>query len=157
MPIMPADGILQMLFRSVVFRADPFVFQLSPHRARQCSNGANTSANKKYISLASATLRLSRASACRDKFVHYLKRTHKADERPKYNGLLPALRRDFECRGEAYSLTLEPAILVGRDGVSTSYYPSADEDILETILGKIYLDDNPKSFDRHLRMTFTDG
>ncbi len=81
--------------------------------------------------------------------------THQADVRRNYNGLLPALRREFECRGEAYSLTLKPAILVGRDGTSTSYYPSADEDILETILRKIYLDDNPKFFDGQPGMTFT--
>lgn len=81
--------------------------------------------------------------------------SHQADVRRNYNGLLPALRREFECRGEAYSLTLKPAILVGRDGTSTSYYPSADEDILETILRKIYLDDSPKFFDGQPGMTFT--
>lgn len=80
---------------------------------------------------------------------------HQADLRKNYNGLLPALVRDFECRGVPFRLTLAPATLVNSKGESISHYPGADEDILETVLRKIYLDGNPKLFDGQPGLVFT--
>lgn len=80
---------------------------------------------------------------------------HQAELRKSYNGLLPALVRDFECRGTPFKLTLTPAIIVQPNGDSISYYPGADEDILEIVLRKMYLEDNPKLYDGQPGMTFT--
>ena len=80
---------------------------------------------------------------------------HQADLRKSYNGLLPALVRDFECRGVSFKLTLTPATIVQPNGDSVAYYPGADEDILEIILRKMYLEDNPKLYDSQPGMTFT--
>lgn len=80
---------------------------------------------------------------------------HQADLRKDYNGLLPALVRDFECRGVPFKLTLTPAIIVQANGDSISYYPGTDEDILEIVLRKMYLEDNPKFYDGQPGMMFT--
>lgn len=80
---------------------------------------------------------------------------HQADLRLNYNGLLPALVKPFESRGVKFSLTLTPATLVQKGGGSISHYPGADEDIVETVLRKIYLDGNPKLFDGQPGMVFT--
>ncbi|MGI8543174.1 MAG: hypothetical protein ACR2MD_06795 [Aridibacter sp.] len=80
---------------------------------------------------------------------------HQADLRKDYNGLLPALVRDFECRGVPFKLTLTPATIVQSNGDSISYYPGTDEDILEIVLRKMYLEDNPKLYDGQPGMTFT--
>ncbi len=80
---------------------------------------------------------------------------HQADLRKDYNGLLPALMRDFECRGVPFKLTLTPATIVQPNGKSVGYYPGTDEDILEIVLRKMYLEDNPKLYDGQPGMTFT--
>ncbi len=80
---------------------------------------------------------------------------HQADLRKDYNGLLPGLVRDFECRGVPFKLTLTPATIVQQNGKSISYYPGTDEDILEIVLRKMYLEDNPKLYDGQPGMTFT--
>lgn len=80
---------------------------------------------------------------------------HQADVRRNYNGLLPGLVRDFECRGIPFRLTLTAATIVQSSGESIAYYPGADEDILETVLRKIYLDGDPKLYDGQPGMTFT--
>lgn len=80
---------------------------------------------------------------------------HQADLRRNFNGLLPALVREFECRGVPFKLTLTPATLVEENGKSISHYPGADEDILETVLRKMYLENNPKLYDGQPGMTFT--
>jgi len=43
---------------------------------------------------------------------------HQADLRRNFNGLLPAMVRDFECRGIPFKLTLTPATLVQPNGES---------------------------------------
>lgn len=80
---------------------------------------------------------------------------HQANLRKDYNGLLPALVRDFECRGVPFKLTLTPATIVQPDGKSVAFYPGTDEDILEIVLRKMYLEDNPKLYDGQPGMTFT--
>lgn len=80
---------------------------------------------------------------------------HQADLRKDYNGLLPALVRDFECRGVPFKLTLTPATIVQPNGDSISHYPGTDEDILEIVLRKMYLEDNPKLYDGQPGMMFT--
>ena len=80
---------------------------------------------------------------------------HQADLRKDYNGLLPALVRGFECRGVPFKLTLTPATIVQPSGKSVGYYPGTDEDILEIVLRKMYLEDNPKLYDGQPGMTFT--
>jgi hypothetical protein len=80
---------------------------------------------------------------------------HQADLRKNFNGLLPALVREFECRGVPFKLTLTPATIVQPNGESVAHYPGADEDILEMVLRKMYLEDNPKLFDGQPGMTFT--
>lgn len=80
---------------------------------------------------------------------------HQANLRKDYNGLLPALIRDFECRGVPFKLTLTPATIVQPDGKSVAFYPGTDEDILEIVLRKMYLEDNPKLYDGQPGMTFT--
>ena len=80
---------------------------------------------------------------------------HQADLRKNFNGLLPALVREFECRGVPFKLTLSPATIVQPNGESVAHYPGADEDILEMVLRKMYLEDNPKLFDGQPGMTFT--
>ncbi|HQU85971.1 MAG TPA: hypothetical protein PKY59_22785, partial [Pyrinomonadaceae bacterium] len=80
---------------------------------------------------------------------------HQADLRRNFNGLLPAMVRDFECRGVPFRLTLTPATLVQPNGDSVAHYPGADEDILEMVLRKMYIEDNPRLFDGQPGMTFT--
>lgn len=80
---------------------------------------------------------------------------HQADLRRNFNGLLPAMIRDFECRGVPFRLTLAPATLVQPNGESVAHYPGADEDILEMVLRKMYVEDNPRFFDGQPGMTFT--
>jgi hypothetical protein len=80
---------------------------------------------------------------------------HQADLRRNFNGLLPAMVRDFECRGIPFKLTLTPATLVQPNGESVAHYPGADEDILEVVLRKMYLEDNPRLYDGQPGMTFT--
>ena len=80
---------------------------------------------------------------------------HQANLRKDYNGLLPALVRDFECRGVPFELTLTPATIVQPNGKSVAFYPGTDEDILEIVLRKMYLEDNPKLYDGQPGMTFT--
>lgn len=80
---------------------------------------------------------------------------HQEDKRKDYNGLLPGLVREFECRGVPFRLTLTPATLVGKDGKSYASYPGGDEDILEIILRKLYLESSPQFFDGKPGMTFT--
>ena len=80
---------------------------------------------------------------------------HQADLRRNFNGLLPAMVRDFECRGIPFKLTLTPATIVQPSGKSVAYYLGADEDILEVVLRKMYLEDNPKLYDGQPGMTFT--
>lgn len=79
---------------------------------------------------------------------------HQADLRENYNGLLPALVRDFECRGTPFRLTLTAATIV-QNGESVSYYPGANEHLLEIVLRKMYLDRDPQFFDGQPGMTFT--
>lgn len=79
---------------------------------------------------------------------------HQKDLRKDYNGLLPVLQRDFESRGTKYRLNLKAATILAGDGKSIAYYPSADEDLLEVVLRKMYLDD-PQYFDGLPGMTFT--
>ena len=74
--------------------------------------------------------------------------------RKAYNGLLPGMVREFECRKVPFELTLTPATIT-RKNESKSYYPGATEDIVETILRKLYLDNDPKLFDGKCGMTFT--
>lgn len=80
--------------------------------------------------------------------------SHQADIRKEYNGLLPALVRDFQCRGTRFRLTLAPATLI-KEGKSIGYYPGLDEDILEIVLRKMYVDRDPKFFDGSPGMIFT--
>lgn len=80
---------------------------------------------------------------------------HQADLRKNFNGLLPAMVREFECRGVPFKLTLSPATIVQPNGESVAHYPGADEDILEMVLRKMYVEDNPKLYDGQPGMTFT--
>lgn len=80
---------------------------------------------------------------------------HQADLRKKFNGLLPAMVREFECRGVPFKLTLAPATIVQPNGESVAHYPGADEDILEMVLRKMYIEDNPRFYDGQPGMTFT--
>ena len=80
---------------------------------------------------------------------------HQADLRKNFNGLLPAMVREFECRGVQFKLTLTPATIVQSNGESLAHYPGADEDILEMVLRKMYIEDNPRLYDGQPGMTFT--
>jgi hypothetical protein len=80
---------------------------------------------------------------------------HQADLRKNFNGLLPAMVREFECRGVPFKLTLTPATIIQSNGESIAHYPGADEDILEMVLRKMYIEDNPKLYDGQPGMTFT--
>jgi len=75
--------------------------------------------------------------------------------RKNFNGLLPAMVREFECRGVPFKLTLAPATIVQPSGESVAHYPGADEDILEMVLRKMYIEDNPRLYDGQPGMTFT--
>lgn len=77
-----------------------------------------------------------------------------AELRKNYNGLLPALVRDFQCRTIPYQLTLTPAIVV-ENGESIAYYPSANEDLMETVLRKMYLDGAAQFYDGSPGLSFT--
>lgn len=81
--------------------------------------------------------------------------SHQADVRRNYNGLLPPLVRDFESRGAKFRLTLAPAAFVRKTGESISFYPGSDEDIVEMVLRKIYLEGDTKLFDGQPGMVFT--
>lgn len=74
--------------------------------------------------------------------------------RKDYNGLLPGIVRNFECRGVPYELTLTPAMIV-KEGKSVASFPGSDEDILEIILRKMYLEGNPQYYDGKPGMSFT--
>ena len=80
---------------------------------------------------------------------------HQADLRKNFNGLLPAMVREFECRGVTFKLTLTPATIVQPNGESVAHYPGADEDILEMVLRKMYIENNPRLYDGQPGMTFT--
>ena len=78
---------------------------------------------------------------------------HQADLRKNFNGLLPAMAREFECRGAAFKLTLTPATIVQPNGESVARYPGADEDIPEMVLRKMYVENNPRLYDGQPGMT----
>lgn len=78
-----------------------------------------------------------------------------ADLRREYKGLLPNLVREFECRGVAFQLTLGAATITDQEGKSRSFYPCKSEDILETVLRKMFLDSNPQFYNGKPGLPFT--
>lgn len=55
----------------------------------------------------------------------------------KYGEILPILKRDFECGGDKYKLTITPARLEDKDGITRDYYPSQREELIEDVLRKL--------------------
>lgn len=53
---------------------------------------------------------------------------------------LPLLEREFECRGKAYRVTIQPAALKDKHGIERSYYPSKREELVEDALRKMAVD-----------------
>ena len=74
----------------------------------------------------------------------------------RINGqFLPSLKRDFECRGAKYKLTLSPARIEGKDGIERDHYPSQREEIVEYALRKLMADGQGTFLDDSASVVFT--
>lgn len=74
----------------------------------------------------------------------------------RINGqFLPSLKREFECRGIKYKLTLSPAKIEGKDGIERDYYPSQREELVEFALRKLMADGHGTFLDDSASVIFT--
>lgn len=51
--------------------------------------------------------------------------------------VLPNLKREFECKGNPYTVVIKPASVQGKDGIDRDFYPSKREELVEDALRKI--------------------
>lgn len=75
--------------------------------------------------------------------------------RKKYNGLLPALVRDYVFQDTPYRIEVTPAILVNDQNESVAHYPGKAENVLDIVLRKFYLANNPQLLDGKCGMSFS--
>lgn len=63
-------------------------------------------------------------------------------------GTFPLLHEvPFHYRGRELMATIQPAVVKGRDGIIRSYFPSANEELIEDVLRKIAADQNNGYYD----------
>ena len=74
----------------------------------------------------------------------------------RINGeFLRALERPFECRGRRYEVTIDPAKIKEKDGVTRDYYPSKREELVEDALRKFASEGQGVFLDDQAGVTFT--
>lgn len=74
----------------------------------------------------------------------------------RVNGqFLPSLKREFECRGIKYKLTLKPARIETKDGTEKDYYPSQREELVEFVLRKLMAEGQGTFLDDSASVIFT--
>ena len=74
--------------------------------------------------------------------------SHQQQEKWRKAGTFPLLHEvPFHYRGRELVATIQPAAVKGRDGVIRSYFPSANEELIEDVLRKIAADQNNGYYD----------
>jgi hypothetical protein len=74
----------------------------------------------------------------------------------RINGeFLRALDRQFECRGRRYNVTIDPAKIKDKDGITRDYYPSKREELVEDALRKFAGEGQGVFLDDQAGVTFT--
>jgi hypothetical protein len=68
---------------------------------------------------------------------------------------LDRLERDFECRGQTYSISIDPAKIKDSDGVVRDYFPGVVEELVEDALRKLAVDGHGLFLDDQAAVTFT--
>lgn len=74
----------------------------------------------------------------------------------RQNGkFLDVERRQFECRGQVYTIEIKPALIKGDDGVHRHCFPSKREELVEDALRKFAVEGNGAFLDDQAGVTFT--
>lgn len=68
---------------------------------------------------------------------------------------LDRIERDFECRGAAYRLSIDPAKIKDSDGIVRDYFPGVIEELVEDALRKLAVDGHGLFLDDQAAVTFT--
>lgn len=68
---------------------------------------------------------------------------------------LDRLERDFECRGQSYRISIDPAKIKDSDGVVRDYFPGVVEELVEDALRKLAVDGHGLFLDDQAAVTFT--
>lgn len=68
---------------------------------------------------------------------------------------LDRIEREFECRGSAYRLSIDPAKIKDSDGVVRDYFPGVVEELVEDALRKLAVDGHGLFLDDQAAVTFT--
>ena len=68
---------------------------------------------------------------------------------------LDRLERDFECRGQNYRISIDPAKIKDSDGVVRDYFPGVVEELVEDALRKLAVDGHGLFLDDQAAVTFT--
>jgi len=68
---------------------------------------------------------------------------------------LDRIERQFECRGSAYRLSIDPAKIKDSDGIVRDYFPGVAEELVEDALRKLAVDGHGLFLDDQAAVTFT--
>lgn len=68
---------------------------------------------------------------------------------------LDRIEREFQCRGQEYNLSIDPAKVKDSDGVVRDYFPGLVEELVEDALRKLAVDGHGLFLDDQAAVTFT--
>lgn len=68
---------------------------------------------------------------------------------------LETLEREFECRGHHYKVSIDPARVKDKDGITRDYYPAKREELVEDALRKFAVEGQGLFLDDAAGVTFT--